>query len=69
MANLTYRQSATAPVPGATTVKNAPLTNSEMDGNLKSLADDLTTKSTVTQLNTGIQSAIDSALALSIALG
>jgi hypothetical protein len=36
MANLTYR--ATSPTaPGSTTTKNAPLLNSEIDGNFKSL--------------------------------
>lgn len=38
MANLTYR-AASPSVPGSTTTKNAPLLNTEIDGNFKSLDD------------------------------
>jgi hypothetical protein len=37
MANLLYRASSTAAVPGSTTVKGLALTNSEIDGNFRSL--------------------------------
>lgn len=37
MANLLYRASSTAAIPGATTVKGAALTNSEIDGNFRSI--------------------------------
>lgn len=37
MANLLYRSSSTAAVPGATTVKGIALTNSEIDGNFRSI--------------------------------
>ena len=37
MANLLYRASSTAAVPGATTVKGLALTNSEIDGNFRSI--------------------------------
>lgn len=43
MANLTYRQ-ATQVAPSSTTTKNAPLTSAEIDGNLKSLNDELVLK-------------------------
>lgn len=43
MANLTYRQ-ATQVAPSSTTTKNAPLTSAEIDGNLKSLNDELALK-------------------------
>ena len=43
MANLTYRQSVQQ-APASTTTKNAPLTLPEMDGNLKSLNDELALK-------------------------
>lgn len=69
MAEITYRQSTSAPIPGSTTSKNAPLTNAEMDGNIRSLVVDLGTKSTTAQLNAGIQSATDAAVAMAIALG
>ena len=41
MANLLYRISLTPTVPTSTTVKNAPLTNLEVDANFKSLNDQL----------------------------
>ena len=37
MANLLYRASATASIPGTTTVKGTPLLNTEIDGNFRSL--------------------------------
>ena len=43
MANLTYRQ-ATQEAPVSTTTKNASLTSQEIDGNFKSLNDELITK-------------------------
>lgn len=69
MANLLYRQSTTATVPGSTTAKGTPLTNLEVDGNFKSINDDLALKATTTQLTTSQQLAIDTAVAMSIALG
>jgi hypothetical protein len=47
MANLLYRTSASATTPTSTTVKNAPLTNLEVDGNFKSINDDLANKPTL----------------------
>jgi len=45
MAFIKYRGSTTTPAkPGSTTAANAPLTNLEIDGNFKSIADDLDTK-------------------------
>ena len=41
MANLLFRASLTPTVPSSTTVKNAPLTNLEIDGNFKAINDNL----------------------------
>ena len=48
MANLLFRASSTATTPVSTSVKNAPLTNLEIDGNFKSVNDDLANKPTLT---------------------
>lgn len=47
MANLIYRASSTPTVPITTSVKNAPLTNLEVDGNFKSINNDLSDKLTL----------------------
>ena len=39
MVNLTYRHSTTAPVPTENTAKGAPLTNAEIDGNHRAIAE------------------------------
>ena len=44
MANLLYRTSTTPTTPSATSAKSAPLTNLEVDGNFKSVDNDLGTK-------------------------
>lgn len=44
MANLTYRASSTPTLPEATTVKDDPLTNLEVDANFKALDNDVTNK-------------------------
>lgn len=69
MAEIIYRETATGPIPSSTTVKNAMLTNVEMDGNIRSIVTDLNTKASTTALNNGIQAAADSAIAMAIALG
>lgn len=46
MVNLTYRIASDLPSPPKTTVKNAPLTNQEIDANFKALADELELKAT-----------------------
>ena len=69
MANLLYRQTATATPPATTSAKGSPLTNLEMDANFKSISDDLNTKASTTALNAGVQAAADSAIAMAIALG
>lgn len=43
MSNITYRASTTPTVPVATTAKGSTLTTDEMDGNLKSLSNDIDT--------------------------
>lgn len=40
-ANITYRFSLTPTVPASTTVKSSPLTNEEVDGNFKSIVNDI----------------------------
>jgi hypothetical protein len=67
--NITYRGSATAPIPTQTTVKSSMLTNSELDGNMRSLATEIDAKASVSALNQTEANAISSALALAIALG
>jgi len=69
MAEIIYRETATGPIPSTTTVKNAMLTNVEMDGNIRSIVSDLSTKASTTALNAGVQAAADSAIAMAIALG
>jgi hypothetical protein len=44
MANILYRASTAPTVPGSTTAKTTPLTNLEIDGNFKSLNDELILK-------------------------
>lgn len=62
MAEITYRQSSTPTVPVTTTAKGTELTFDEMDGNFKSIADDLATKATNASVS-------DQAIAMAIALG
>lgn len=47
MANLIYRASLTPTTPSVSSLKNAPLTNLEVDGNFKSIDDDLSDKLTL----------------------
>jgi len=44
MANLLYRVSTGPAVPGSTSAKGTPLTNAEIDGNFKSINNDLADK-------------------------
>ena len=62
MANITYRSSTTPTVPSSTTAKGSEMTYDELDGNFKSIADDLNTKASVA-------SVADQAIAMAIALG
>ena len=68
-ANILYRQTDAGAIPGTTTIKHAPLTNIEMDGNIRSLVTEIDTKASTTQLNAVQQQIIDSAISMSIALG
>ena len=63
MANITYRASSTPTIPGSSTVKNAPLTNLEVDANFKALDAE---KASTEYVNT---TAADQALVMAIALG
>lgn len=62
MAEITFRQSTTPTVPGATTAKGTELTFDELDGNFKSIVNDLASKATAA-------SVADQAIAMAIALG
>lgn len=66
MANLVYRQSSTPTTPGSTSVKGSGLTSLEVDANMKSLDNDIQTRTTIAQAT---QIASDTAIALAIALG
>lgn len=46
MANIKYRASSTPTIPGTTSVKGSALTNLEMDGNLKSIDNDIQSRVT-----------------------
>lgn len=73
MANLTYRASLTPTLPGSTTLKNAPLTNLEVDANFKSLNDGIQTLDTAVSAKASTAyvdaTAASQALAMAIALG
>lgn len=65
MPNLTYRVSTTPTVPTSNTAKGSPLTNGEIDGNFKSLSQEIDSTNTVV----AGKAAISDVLAFSIALG
>lgn len=46
-ANITYRSATAGTPPGSTTNKNAPLTNAEIDGNFKSILNDVDLKAPI----------------------
>jgi hypothetical protein len=73
MANITFRETNNPTIPASTIVKNARLTNVEVDGNFKSLDLDVQTRATVTQLNTASSNtasqALSDAISMAIALG
>lgn len=61
MAEITFRQSTTPTVPGATTAKGTELTFDELDGNFKSIVNDLASK-------VNVATATDLAISMAIAL-
>lgn len=72
MANITYRVSDAPTLPGASTVKSAPLTNLEVDANFKVLDNGInSTNTAVSSLTTVVSTKADvsDVLAFSIALG
>lgn len=72
MANIKYRSSSTPTVPTTSTVKGAPLTNLEVDGNFKSLSnavDDVATSVSDLDLQVQTKVEVSEVLAYSIALG
>lgn len=69
MAEIKYRVSTVATIPSTTSAKGTPLTNLEMDGNMRSIQMDLLSKASASSVTTSIQSANDSAIAMAIALG
>jgi hypothetical protein len=58
MANITYRETVAPTVPVSTVAKGSPLSNLEIDANMKSLDNDIQSRTTV-----------DDAIKYSIALG
>lgn len=68
MAELIYRSTSNGVIPPTTSVKNAPLTNNEMDGNFRSIQVDLLNKATNTDLAAQILLAKENAMAMAIAL-
>jgi hypothetical protein len=68
MANLLYRTSSSATTPGSTSVKAAPLTNLEVDGNFKSINDDLATKLTASNSATLTNKTIEGLKELQVAV-
>jgi hypothetical protein len=69
MAEIKYRESAVATIPTSTSAKGAPLTNLEMDGNMRSIQMDLLSKASSSSVTASIQSVNDSVIAMSIAFG
>lgn len=69
MAEIKYRESSVATTPTATTVKGTPLTNLEMDGNMRSIQLDLSTKLSASALTAAIATINDNVIAMSIAMG
>jgi hypothetical protein len=73
MTNLLYRNSSSPTVPVSTSTKGAPLTNLEVDGNFKSLSNDIGTKASTVYVDAQIDEvaivAASDALSFAIALG
>lgn len=51
MTNITYRSTTTPTVPTTSSVKGSPLTNTELDGNFKSISNDINSKANVNGTN------------------
>lgn len=69
MAQLLYRASTTPNTPTSTSAKGAPLTNLEVDGNFKSLNDDLALKAYIASPTFTGDVAINSVTALKVPVG
>jgi hypothetical protein len=69
MAEIKYRETTVATIPSTTSAKGTPLTNMEMDGNMRSIQMDLLSKASASSVTASIQSVSDSIIAMSIALG
>lgn len=71
MANLIYRTTSAPTLPGATTVKNSPLTNLEVDSNFKSVDTDIQTRATTVYVDSVLATkvTVSDAMAFAIALG
>lgn len=69
MANLLYRASVTPVTPATTTAKDAPLTNLEVDGNFKSLNDELVLKAPLASPTFTGDVAVDSTTSLKLPTG
>lgn len=69
MAELLYRASSTATTPTTTSVKGSPLNNLEIDGNFKSINDDLALKAYLASPTFTGDVVIDSITALKLPVG
>lgn len=69
MAELLYRVSSTATTPTTTSIKGAPLNNLEIDGNFKSINDDLALKAYLASPTFTGDVVVDSVTALKVPVG
>lgn len=69
MAELLYRVSSTATTPTSTSIKGAPLNNLEIDGNFKSINDDLALKAYLASPTFTGDVVVDSVTALKVPVG
>lgn len=69
MAELLYRVSSTATTPTTTSIKGAPLNNLEIDGNFKSINDDLALKAYIASPTFTGDVVVDSVTALKVPVG
>ena len=69
MAEIKYRESSVATTPTFTSVKGTPLTNMEMDGNMRSIQLDLASKLSSSELTAATATINDNVIAYAIVMG
>lgn len=69
MAEIKYRESSVATTPTTTSVKGTPLTNLEMDGNMRSIQLDLASKLSSSALAAATATINDNVIAYAIVMG